>query len=285
MTDTNTAATESSESSEGSQVQEQAPETKVVGKIGGKKKQGSGDLIMDIATEVEGLTKAQALNLAATLSENVETNQFKLGGVLNRIYEQSWFEGFESFDSYVFEKFGFQSRKARYLMDIYKGLVDKQIPWATVAPLGWTKLKDLVAVLTLENVDEWVAKALTLTVLELQAALKAGVSPGAAGSEKTTSEYTKLKFDVKTDQLETIQQAVNKAKAETATEFDAVALENICAGYLGGQSGAAATVADPAEALKALGWEAALQMYASIFPGVDLSVDAVEGDGTVAKAA
>jgi hypothetical protein len=265
------------ETNEGAQVQEAAPEIKVVG----KKSTKSGDVFFDVASEVESLTRQKALSLAETLAENIETNYFKLGGVLKRIYEQSWFEGFESFDEYVYEKFGFKKRKADYLMKIYTGLIDKQIPWSIVAPLGWTKLKDLVDVLTPENVEEWVAKAEKLTVVQLQAALKANAPEGEAGSAKTTSDSVKLKFDLKTDQAETVQQALNKAKADTGTEFDSVALENVMAGYLSGQIATKVDTQSAAQALRELGWEEALKLYAAVFPGVDLSVDNVNGDGTV----
>jgi hypothetical protein len=161
-----------SDNDEGAQVQV-APETKVVGKVK-KTAAPANNLIATIAEEVEKLTKAKALALAETLTNEVETDTFRLGGILKVINDNSWFEGYESFDSFVFEKFGFQSRKARYLIQIYTELVDKQIPWEKVGPLGWTKIKDLAGagVLTVDNVDEWVAKASALTVLELQAVLK-----------------------------------------------------------------------------------------------------------------
>lgn len=251
-------------------VQEAAPATKVVGKAKGKA--ATGNLIADTAVEVEALTKAKALNLASTLADDIEGNYFKLGGVLRVINDNSWFEGFESFDVFVYEKFGFQARKARYLIQIYTDLVTNQIPWEKVAGLGWTKLKDLAPVLTVENVDEWVEKAEKLTVLELQNLLKGANLPSDA-SAKTTDDTQTMKFKVKNDQIETIQSALNKAKAEINTEFDNVALENICAGYLGGVIG---TTSAPQktiqEQMTAMGWEAALTAFAELFPTVDLQV-------------
>lgn len=254
---------------DGAQVQEAAPEVKVVGK---KSKSSAVNVIADVAQEVEKLGKAQALKLATTLSEDIELNYFRLGGVLRVINDNSWFEGFESFDVFVYEKFGFQARKARYLIQIYSDLVTNQIPWEKVSGLGWTKLKDLAPVLTQDNVDEWVAKAEKLTVLELQNLLKGANLPSDA-SNKTTDDTQILKFKVKNDQLETVQAALNKAKAEVGTEFDNVALENICAGYLGGvievSGGKQQTLA---EQMTAIGWEAALQAYSELFPQIDLAV-------------
>jgi len=184
---------------EGTVVTETKPEATVIGKK--KVVEKTGNLIMDIAHEVESLTKTKALNEADRLAENIETNYFKLGGVLRLINDNSWFEGFDSFDAFVVEKYGFAGRKARYLIEIYDNLVTKQIPWGKVSHLGWTKLKDLARILTPENVDEWVAKAEKCTVIELQAMLKAG-QPGEEGEKtaKTTDDIVKMTFKLKQDQ-------------------------------------------------------------------------------------
>jgi hypothetical protein len=258
---------------QGTQDSEAQAEATVETKI--KPKKAGGDLIADTAVEVAALTKTKALNMAANLAENIEANYFKLGGVLKIISDNGWFEGYESFDVFVFEKFGFQARKARYLMQIYVDLVNKQIPWEKVAHLGWTKIKDLAPILTLENLDEWVAKAENVTVLELQAMLKAKSETG--GTEKTTDDFVKLKFNVKQDQAETIQHALAKAKGEVGTEFDTVALENICALYLGGNMGTIpSTGADIESVMSAIGWEASIQAFGKLFPQIDISVSVPE---------
>jgi hypothetical protein len=192
------------------------------------------------------------------------------------ISDNSWFEGYESFDAFVFENFGFKSRKAAYLMQLYTDLVNKQIPWEKVHHLGWTKLAYLSPVLTLENLDEWVAKAEILTVLELQEALKAKHSDG--GAEKTTDEITTLKYKVKNDQAETINHALAKAKGELQTEYDTVALENICALYLSGNAGSVAPTADLKSVMVSAGWEQVLTLFGDLFPTINLTVDAENAD-------
>lgn len=255
-------------------VVEAAPETKVVGKKG--KVTATGNLIADIAAEVEKLTKGKALSLADELANEVEVNYFKLGGVLNVIRENSWFEGYTTFEAYVSEHFGYADRTARYLIKIYQALVSKMIPWEKVSSLGWTKLKELADILTLENVDEWVAKAGPLTVKELQALLKQqGVGEGAE-PVTTTSTFTTLKFKVANDQAEVINSALSKAKAENGTEFDNVALERICGGYLAGNN---ALEAEPQKSLKdqlaaagvaSEGLTLALNALVEAFPSLDI---------------
>lgn len=258
---------------EGAVVTEQKPETTTIGK---KKTEKTGNLLLDIAQEVEGLTKTKALNEAERLAENIEVNYFKLGGVLNRINENSWFEGFDYFDDFVYEKYGFQGRKARYLISIYSNLTTKMIPWEKVSHLGWTKLKDLAPIITPENVDEWVAKAEKLTVVELQAAIKASLPEGEEKTQKTTDDSVKMTFKLKPDQAEAVTQALAKAKGELHTEYDTVALENICAGYLGG----GIAVQKPFsldEVIDATGFEPLLKRIAEKFPDYDITVAPVEG--------
>lgn len=257
---------------EGGQVQEQEPQAETTVVAGKKAKQS--DLFLAIAAETEQLTKVKALNLADKLAENIEADYFRLGGVLKVIYENTWFEGHESFGAFVTDRFGFAERKAKYLMEIYDHLVTKQIPWEKVSALGWTKLKDLARHLTPENVDEWVAKALPLTVAELQAMLKGSAADGKV-SDKVESDFQTLKFKLKSDQVETISSALNKAKAELNTTYDTVALEGICTGYLGGSVSAASGGASVEDQMKALGAEAVLELFDKLFPHVNLTVDSI----------
>ena len=254
-------------------VEQPKAETTTIGK---KKVEKTGNLILDIAHEVEGLTKTKALNEAERLAENIEVNYFKLGGVLKLINDNSWFEGFSSFDDFVYEKYGFQGRKARYLVSIYDNLVTKQIPWDKVSHLGWTKLKDLAPILTPENVDEWVAKAEKATVVELQAMIKA-TKPSEEGEKaaKTTDEIVKMVFKLKPDQSEIVTQALAKAKGELHTEYDTVALENICAGYVGDTT-AVSKPFDLDQVIDTTGFEPLLKRIAEKFPMYDITVAPVE---------
>lgn len=250
------------------------------------KTKATGNLIHDVAVEIENLTKTKALNQAEKLAEDIETNYFRLGGVLSIIQTQQWYEGFPTFEAFLAEKFGFGKRKADYLIQIYKDLVDKQIPWEKVAHLGWTKLKDLSGTLTLENLDEWVEKASKVTVMELQALLKAGKTTGESTSASTTSDSVTLKYKLHTDQADAVQNAVAKAKGELATDFDNVALAGICTGYLANASGVQAPAGadlDLVAVFKDLGYEKVLEAFDKAFPLIDMSIDVVKHEESLAQ--
>lgn len=249
------------------EVTETLPEVKTKVKV---KDIISGDnVIADTAAYVESLTKTKAINEAERLAKDIETNYFMMGGILKVIKDNSWFEEFEDFPSFVQEKYGFQNRKAMYLISIYDNLVTKQIPWEKVSGLGWTKLKDLAGVLTVDNVDMWVAKAQNVTVAELQAMLKAEQGEGEK-TAKTTDDITKMTFKLKPDQADIVQSAIAKAKGELNTEYDATALENICSGYVGGTTGGGVTFANLVEKM---GFEVALKEISDMFPQYDINVD------------
>lgn len=231
------------------------------------------DLFVATAQEVEALSKTKALKMATALSDDIESNYFKLGGVLKVIHTNGWFDGYESFAVFVFDKFGFQKRKAEYLMDIYTNLVTKQIPWEKVAGLGWTKLKDLAPHLTAENVDEWVAKASTATVIELQAMLKAGAPEDSGAAPKTKSDVSAFKVVLKNDQIETVNKAMAKAKAEVGSDFDNVALEALCSAFLAGVSGSVTGGAPTVETFKEMGYIEVLTLFEKAFPEINLSVE------------
>jgi len=205
------------------------------------------DLIVETVSEIESMTKEEAFLIVPSLLENVDFSYFKLGGVLSAIQENGWWEGHtDNFKEFIPETFGLHWRKGYYLIRIYDRLVEADIPWAKVSDLGWTKLKELADILTNENVDEWVAKANTLSVLQLIAAVKAFKELGKTGlsTDGTTapdsSGVSTITFTVHPDQKETIKQAIDQALDESDTEFKGVALEAICLNYLAGGSTKAA---------------------------------------------
>lgn len=247
------------------------------------------DQILDVAHELENLTKESAEALAYELANNEGQNEFRLGGVFSVIKSNGWFEGFKDFKAYVSEKFGIEYRKAQYCINIYDKLVSEQISWTKVQGLGWTKLSILVPVITAENVDEWVAKALEVNCDTLKALVKAATTVASPDEDDTpiTTDVVKMAFTVHPDQKATIVQAIEKAKGEVSTEHSTVALENICLGYLSGSIQANKPVTSLKEQMKSVGFNQVLAIFGEIWPSIDLEVglDNVDDNGDALKAA
>jgi hypothetical protein len=198
------------------------------------------DVLIELAHEVENLTRDEAFAAVQPLIDTVDYSYVRLGGVLAVIRDHEWWkdEDYESFKALLEQKFGMRYRKGAYLIQIYEDLVNSGVEWDKVKSLGWTKLKEISPVITSDNAAEWVAKAHDLTVLQLhdvvgkfkeQSLETSGVKP-----DDVTTTTTTISFKVHVDQKETIRQAVEKAKKEANTEYDAVALEAVCINYLAG---------------------------------------------------
>jgi len=235
------------------------------------------DLIVETVVEIEGMTKADAFSIVPSLIESVDFSYFKLGGVLSAIQENQWWvDEADSFKEFIPERFGLHYRKAMYLIKIYDGLVEADIPWFKVSGLGWTKLKELADILTTENVDEWVERANNLSVLQLIAAVKAfksGELSTDGTTEADTSGVTTITFKVHPDQKETIKQAVEQALEESDTEFKSVALEAICLNFLAGGSTKPSKPLSLAGTMEKYSVHHVLDAFEATFPTVDLTAD------------
>jgi len=256
-----------------------APATKPV-----KAKVETKDLIIMSSTEVENLTKARALKLAPELIEAEGINDFKLGGVLQRIQEEKWWEGsdYESFKDYIETGLGLPYRKCMYLVNIYEKLVAAGIKWSDVKSIGWSKLRFIIDLLTEDNVAEWVKRADTMNSLEIQEYVK-GLKEGKAktddNGDEVTTKVSSMVFKVHPDQKETIKEALAKKKEESGTEFDAVALEQITLGYIEGKIGQPKiTVAAVKKFLGAMTAEKAAALVIAVHPSLGDDDDSEEGD-------
>lgn len=196
------------------------------------------DPISLVAQEIEGLKDQVAIEgEITTLLTSEGMNDFKLGGLMLRLLEVGTFGDNSTFKDYIGQRWGLKYRKARYLIELYNGLLKSGIAWESVAGIGWSKVITLLPVLTKENVAEWVEKAKQYNNDTLQATVKAALAgDGNANPNDAKLEQSKLKtltFGVGPDQEELIKEAVEHAMSVGQTEHKGVALELICTEYLG----------------------------------------------------
>lgn len=244
-----------------------------------KEAKDDANILTEVAHEIENLTQESAFQMVPTLVEDLEFNMFRLGGILSVINAHKWYGPHKNFKELVEKDFSLEYRKAMYLIDIYEKLLENDIPWDAVKDVGWTKLRVLAKHLTPENVDYWVAQAKKMTFIQLCEALKATISQksGSGDAEETapvTSTVTTLTFKVHTDQKEVVRAALDKIKEETKTEFDTVALEYLCTGYLGGNVDVSSSHDSIEDALKELGYEKVLDIFSNLWPEVNIVVEA-----------
>ena len=159
-------------------------------------------LLQDLVHEIENMKEPQAVKLIADLMEQTEVATFRIGGLLSLVQANGWFQPFSSFREFVETKYGIGYRKAVYWIEIYNRLSNASIPWAKVKDVGWTKLQIIAAVLTQENVDEWVAIAGQQNTVTLVETVKNAKAKNAQTSitDETSKTVTTMSFKVHGDQ-------------------------------------------------------------------------------------
>lgn len=143
-------------------------------------------------------------------------------------YHQQW--GFDTFTDYAEKELDMKLRKAEYFVNIYDTVKKLQLPEAEVKELGWTKMKDLVRVITEENAKEWLKKAKKMSSRELTDAVK--VSTRSDTSRVQPPKVTTLKFVMGEVEASIIMDALNEAKAMVESDDPVIALEMICQDWL-----------------------------------------------------
>lgn len=267
--------------------EEPAPKAKPAGKAVAVTKQAKkvvgevlqNDVLTDVGVEIENLKEADAKAMVGQLMEDTDFTWFKLGGVLSRILDNSWYAPYAKFSDFVKQEHNIEYRTALYWVNTYKALIEAEIPWAKIKDIGWAKLKDLAPVLDLENVDEWVAIAKKNNVSQLAEIIRNAKAEAGDGLALPTSEANAIKtktFKLHEDQLGNVEAALTKAREEGNTEVDSVALEYVCLSYLnntGKAKGKAKVDNATAKAfLASLELEDAAQLLADAFPDQTLNI-------------
>lgn len=233
------------------------------------------DLIITTSNEIENLDREEAFELIPELHDSVDFAYFRLGGVLSVVQgKEAWWkdEGYDNFRQFIEGKFGLQYRKAMYLISIYGALVESGVKWESLGGIGWSKAKEIAAILTPSNVDEWVEKAQNATVLQLKEMVKKAQLGTLDKTDTTpdTGDVTTFTVKVHPDQKENINLAIEKAMKEANTEHKGVALEAIGLNYLSG-----AKVSKPKsleEVIKGYTYEEVLTAFTKVWPEIDLTV-------------
>jgi hypothetical protein len=169
------------------------------------------------------------LKAAIALAEEKERTIFTLGGVLAKIKrydtfrsienkdgEPTYEKGLKGFNLYVKAELGVEPRSAAYYVDLYE-MFSQVTTEEKISKIGWTKLRELLPlreVITEKNVDGWLKKAKSTTTKELHDEVtKHLVDAGEkVHGNKQLAEQSTYKFVVHSDQANTVQDAIAKAK-------------------------------------------------------------------------
>lgn len=204
-------------------------------------------------TTPDSVDSVQVRERVQELRDQIDNDYKELCKLLWVVSKKSLYEswGFANFKEYVQTEVVFKITKAMYLVQIWEHLYERQMDksiFDKVMTVGWTKAKELVHVVTKENVDEWVEKARHVTVESLIKEVKAHLSkmipddPAEATAKADSGEVdntpaaesTKhINFAFKVGDYFTVSKAIDRVKNSAPGITNGAALAAACQDFLG----------------------------------------------------
>lgn len=204
-------------------------------------------LISVVQNNVTGDTESDraqdALRTALSLSNRINETFWSLGGVLSYIIRNGChktitdengnfkYAGKNGFAEYVEKELDTHYRRAMYYIEIVEAFAPLGIDESKLLELGWAKVKELTRVVTIDNVNEWLDTAKTMTREDLVASVKESL----VASNNDTPQMSKMvtfKFRLFEDQGQVATQALAHAKAMSGESEDNAAFAYILQEYL-----------------------------------------------------
>ena len=163
--------------------------------------------------------------------KSVSSSYLVLAEGLDAIFEGKYYEawGFMDFESYCSAELDFSSRKARYLIKVWKMIKDYDIHRDRAEKIGWTKLNVIKKVVNDENVEEWLVKAEEMSVSRLEEEIASLTTKGSSPAPVI------LKIKMDEDEAPVITEALTAAKRIRQVDNNTSALEMICLDWLESQ--------------------------------------------------
>lgn len=173
----------------------------------------------------------------------IDDSYFELAGLLYRAFDlgahKSW--GYTTWKEYVEKEIEMSIRKVQFFISIwdwfYVQINDKDIK-EKLKGIGWTKVKEMVGVVTPDNADEWIEKAKNMNAIDFAEAcrrFKKGISGDDGGCVDGPGEVEssrRIAFKLMGDQSITVEDAMDMAKEITGSDKKGNLITLICTDFL-----------------------------------------------------
>lgn len=140
---------------------------------------------------------------------------------------------YANLNDYLERELQIHHRKASYLISIYqKFVVELDLTPQQLQELGgeWSKLKEVVSVVTKENADEWINIVKTLPLREVTERVK--LAKTGSGSTTSNPEKTTFRYQLPADDGTICTAAIDHAMQVGQTENPSEAFALICMAYM-----------------------------------------------------
>jgi len=173
-----------------------------------------------------------------SLKTEIEVRWFELGKILQEIFEgQHYIDlGYATWRDFCEVALGpleLRWRTADYLRTTVMKCKEVGIKKEIAGQIGWSKLKEIVPVVTEKNKEEWVKKAKKkgVTVQILNALVR--VAQGKITEKEAEKLPSKLFFSLYEEQLENVERTLELAGRMTGSNSRGYQLEMVCADFRG----------------------------------------------------
>lgn len=162
-----------------------------------------------------------------------------LAEVVSGKYYKEW--GFDSFDAYLDAETGYQRRKAYYLISIYTKVVQEcKIDAEKLGKYEWSKVKELVPILTPKNCQSLLDKSKAMTGAEVETLVKERRpkiihAQDPQPSEKSEGVLYEETFYLVKEQKDNVAKALEVAEEESGSVKKGHLLDLICTDFLSGK--------------------------------------------------
>ena len=160
--------------------------------------------------------------------KDIEANYLVLAKDLAEVHDKEYYldYGFKTFADYAEEELETKYRKAMYFVEIWKRTKGLGLAPAKMKKIGWTKMKEIVGVMTEDNADELMELAESKSTKEVTSVVRTDYKEKTPREERTS--FTKLSLKMSVEEADVITSAIEEGKKATESENDVTALEYIC---------------------------------------------------------
>jgi len=144
-------------------------------------------------------------------------------------YYREW--GFDTFEAYAEAELQVGYRKGQYLIGIWDKVKSLNLSVERVKKVGWTKMKDIAAVVTKDNQKELLEKSEKMTsreVTEMVKVMRVADPTQTAAIPKITT----ISIRMGESEAQTILSAIEEAKKLCGSDNQVLALEMVCQDWL-----------------------------------------------------
>lgn len=186
-------------------------------------KSKGAEVVTDVEQRAEVIRKRLLDNVRA-----IEEGYVVVAKDLLEAHENGYYLmwGYSNFKNYCHEELGVRASRARYFVLIARAMRQFNLDVDRIISIGWTKMREIVPLLTDNNYEAWLNRAEEVTADQLRHITR-DAGPESKVEELGTPKIYSLQLRMSEDEHSIITDAIDRAKDIAGTDSAVTALEVI----------------------------------------------------------